>query len=100
MPPRSQLEINTSSVLRLVKEEASYHREAVEQAERIKKLENDKSEDENREYLLQQEVCLSTQNPHLCQRSLGCGMLLSSLCVTADLNSTGLWRRPRRCSLP
>jgi tubulin-specific chaperone A len=58
MPPRSQLEINTSSVLRLVKEEASYHREAVEQAERIKKLENDKSEDENREYLLQQEVCL------------------------------------------
>lgn len=60
MPPRSQLEINTSSVLRLVKEEASYHREAVEQAERIKKLENDKSEDENREFLLQQEVCLST----------------------------------------
>ena len=58
MPPRSQLEINTSSVLRLVKEEASYHREAVEQAERIKKLENDKSDDENREYLLQQEVCL------------------------------------------
>ncbi|KAJ5896708.1 uncharacterized protein N7473_006107 [Penicillium subrubescens] len=55
MPPRSQLEINTSSVLRLVKEEASYHREAVEQVERIKKLENDKSEDENREYLLQQE---------------------------------------------
>lgn len=60
MPPRSQLEINTSSVLRLVKEEASYHREAVEQAERIKKLENDKSEDENREYLLQQEVRLPT----------------------------------------
>lgn len=60
MPPRSQLEISTSSVLRLVKEEASYHREAVEQAERIKKLENDKSEDENREYLLQQEVCLPT----------------------------------------
>lgn len=56
MPPRSQLEINTASVLRLVKEEASYHREAVQQAERIKKLENEKSEDENREYLLQQEV--------------------------------------------
>ncbi|KAF3392649.1 hypothetical protein F1880_008581 [Penicillium rolfsii] len=55
MPPRSQLEIKTSSVLRLVKEEASYHSEAVEQAERIKKLENDKGEDENREYLLQQE---------------------------------------------
>lgn len=63
MPPRSQLEINTSSVLRLVKEEASYHREAVEQAERIKKLENDKSEDENREYLLQQEVCLPAPDP-------------------------------------
>ncbi|KAF7719486.1 Uncharacterized protein PECH_005227 [Penicillium ucsense] len=55
MPPRSQLEINTSSVLRLVKEEASYHQEAVQQTERIKKLENEQSEDENREFLLQQE---------------------------------------------
>lgn len=82
MPPRSQLEINTSSVLRLVKEEASYHREAVEQAERIKKLESDKSEDENREFLLQQEVCISTLdflrelvflfNIHLHYDSYGC----------------------------
>ncbi|KAJ5151072.1 uncharacterized protein N7482_010324 [Penicillium canariense] len=55
MAPRSQLEISTSSVLRLVKEEASYHQELVDQAERIKKLENDKSDDENREFTLQQE---------------------------------------------
>jgi tubulin-specific chaperone A len=56
--PRSQLEITTSSVIRLVKEEASYHRELEQQTERLTKLENDQSsEDENKEYLLKQEVC-------------------------------------------
>jgi len=56
--PRSQLEITTSSVIRLVKEEASYHRELQQQTERLNKLENDQSnEDENKEYLLKQEVC-------------------------------------------
>ncbi|OQD70150.1 hypothetical protein PENDEC_c026G06245 [Penicillium decumbens] len=54
--PRSQLEITTSSVIRLVKEEASYHRELQQQTERLNKLENDQSnEDENKEYLLKQE---------------------------------------------
>ncbi|KAJ5102963.1 hypothetical protein N7532_003492 [Penicillium argentinense] len=56
MAPRSQLEITTSSVIRLVKEEASYHNELIQQAERIKKLENAQGgEDENQEYLLKQE---------------------------------------------
>ncbi|KAE8358373.1 tubulin binding cofactor A [Aspergillus caelatus] len=56
MAPRSQLEIATSSVLRLVKEEASYHRESQEQAERIKKLESQQGgDDENKEYMLRQE---------------------------------------------
>ncbi|RAK95186.1 putative tubulin-specific chaperone Rbl2 [Aspergillus ibericus CBS 121593] len=56
MAPRSQLEIVTASVLRLVKEEASYHRELQQQKERIKKLESQESEeDENREYTLNQE---------------------------------------------
>ncbi|KAF7595051.1 hypothetical protein BBP40_007454 [Aspergillus hancockii] len=55
MAPRSQLEITTSSVLRLVKEEASYHRELQEQTKRIKKLESHGGEDENREYMLKQE---------------------------------------------
>lgn len=58
MAPRTQLEITTSSVIRLVKEEASYHSELQQQAERIKKLEADTtSDDENREYTLKQEVC-------------------------------------------
>ncbi|EAA57962.1 hypothetical protein AN6176.2 [Aspergillus nidulans FGSC A4] len=57
MAPRSQLEIATSAVQRLVKEEASYRREAEQQKERIKKLEaQDASTDENRDYMLKQEV--------------------------------------------
>ncbi|KAJ5473582.1 hypothetical protein N7475_003148 [Penicillium sp. IBT 31633x] len=56
MAPRSQLEITTSSVIRLVKEEASYHKELQQQTERIKKLEADTAGgDENREYTLKQE---------------------------------------------
>ncbi|CAI7640391.1 unnamed protein product [Penicillium glandicola] len=56
MAPRSQLEITTSSVTRLVKEEASYHKELEQQTQRIKRLEADTaSEDENREYTLKQE---------------------------------------------
>ena len=56
MAPRTQLEIITSSVLRLVKEEASYHRELQEQTERIRKLESQQGGDENKEYMLRQEV--------------------------------------------
>ncbi|KAE8335836.1 hypothetical protein BDV24DRAFT_119816 [Aspergillus arachidicola] len=56
MAPRSQLEITTSAVLRLVKEEASYHQEYQQQTERIKKLESQQgSDDENKEYMLRQE---------------------------------------------
>ncbi|KAB8215488.1 tubulin binding cofactor A [Aspergillus novoparasiticus] len=56
MAPRSQLEITTSAVLRLVKEEASYHQEYQQQTERIKKLESQQGgDDENKEYMLRQE---------------------------------------------
>ncbi|KAJ5287030.1 hypothetical protein N7478_002716 [Penicillium angulare] len=56
MAPRSQIEIVTSSVTRLVKEEASYHRELEQQGERIKKLESGQGgDDENKEYLMKQE---------------------------------------------
>lgn len=64
MAPRSQLEISTSSVIRLVKEEASYHNELIQQEARIKKLESaPNGEDENHEYIIKQEVCshLSTR---------------------------------------
>ncbi|BCS26398.1 putative tubulin-specific chaperone Rbl2 [Aspergillus puulaauensis] len=56
MAPRSQLEITTASVQRLVKEEGSYRRELEQQKERIQKLEaQDPSADENRDYMLNQE---------------------------------------------
>lgn len=57
MPPPSKLAVATSSTLRLVKEEASYHKELEQQEKRIKKLET--STDENAEYQLKQEVTLS-----------------------------------------
>lgn len=57
MPPPSQLAIATSSLNRLVKEEASYHKELEQQQSRIAKLEsNPDSENENAEYELRQEV--------------------------------------------
>jgi hypothetical protein len=55
MAPPSKLAIATSSLQRLIKEEASYHKEAVQQEARIKKIEADES-DENKEYILKQEV--------------------------------------------
>jgi tubulin-specific chaperone A len=55
MPPPSKVAIATGSVLRLVKEEASYYKEIVQQEERIKKLE-ESAGDENKEYTLRQEV--------------------------------------------
>jgi tubulin-specific chaperone A len=55
MPPPSKLAIAASSVKRLIKEEASYHKELTQQEARIKKLEAG-SEDENAEYQLKQEV--------------------------------------------
>jgi hypothetical protein len=55
MPPPSKVAIATGSVLRLVKEEASYHKEIAQQEERIKKLEASEG-DENKEYTLKQEV--------------------------------------------
>lgn len=66
MGPRSQLEIFTSSVLRLVNEEASYHRELKEQTEHVQRLEKDTgNEDENREYMLKQEVRTTLDNSYL-----------------------------------
>jgi len=55
MPPPSQLSIATSAVQRLVKEEASYHKELAQQESRIAKLEANPDGDENAEYQLKQE---------------------------------------------
>ena len=59
MAPPSQLAIATSSVQRLVKEEASYHKELKAQEARVEKLLASKDEDENAEYQIKQEVTLS-----------------------------------------
>jgi Tubulin binding cofactor A len=57
MPAPSKLAIQTAALLRLVKEEASYHKELEGQEQRIKNLEDDSSdENENRDYLIKQEV--------------------------------------------
>jgi tubulin-specific chaperone A len=55
MAPPSKIAIATGSVLRLVKEEASYHKEIAQQEECITKLEASAG-DENKEYTLRQEV--------------------------------------------
>ena len=62
MPPPSQLAIATSSLKRLVKEEASYHKELQQQQKSVQELESDASEEPadeegNREFQLKQEVC-------------------------------------------
>ena len=60
MPPASPLAIATSSVQRLVKEEASYHRELEQQTKRLQKLESEgpgADEEGNHAFLLKQEVC-------------------------------------------
>ena len=54
MPP-SKLAVATSSVTRLLKDEASYHKEMAQQEKRIQKLQEDK-DDGNAEYMLKQEV--------------------------------------------
>jgi tubulin-specific chaperone A len=55
MAPPSKLKVATGVLSRLVKEEASYHKELVQQEARIKKIQAD-TEDENAEYQLKQEV--------------------------------------------
>jgi dTDP-4-amino-4,6-dideoxygalactose transaminase len=58
MPAPSQLAIATSVVQRLIKEEASYHKELEKQQAHVQKLESNPGDDENAEYTLKQEVCL------------------------------------------
>ncbi|THW39561.1 hypothetical protein D6D19_02847 [Aureobasidium pullulans] len=55
MAPPSQLAIATSAVNRLVKEEASYHKELEHQQVRIEKLKQASSDEENAEWNLKQE---------------------------------------------
>ena len=61
MPPPSKLKVATGVLSRLVKEEASYHKELVQQEARIKKIEAD-TEGENAEFQLKQEVTPSSPN--------------------------------------
>lgn len=57
MAPPTQLAIATSSLTRLVKEEASYHKELEQQNANIAKLEQQgPGSDENAEFTLRQEV--------------------------------------------
>jgi hypothetical protein len=69
MAPPSKLAVATGSVTRLVKEEASYHKELVQQEERIKKLEASEG-DENKEYTLRQEVSFTSCGAKGCSDSI------------------------------
>jgi hypothetical protein len=108
MPPPTSLSIATASLNRLVKEEASYHKELEQQTQRLQKLENvgtngaADDEDDNREYLLNQEVCHSCYVPGLRLSALLCSssslpypflilvyvfrQLLTHVCNTAQSN--------------
>lgn len=55
MPPSSKLRVQTSALQRLIKEEASYHKELEQQESRITKLQSNPNDD-NAEYTLNQEV--------------------------------------------
>ena len=64
MAPPTPLAITTSSVRRLVKEEASYHTELAQQEGRLQRTEaqassNTSGGDENLEYQIRQEVRLT-----------------------------------------
>ena len=77
MGPKSQLQIATSSLNRLVKEEKSYHDEFEQQEANIAKLEQGGSNDENAEYTLRQEVIITTI----------LYFMVSTICVVLDLSS-------------
>ncbi|KAI6785834.1 uncharacterized protein J7T54_006173 [Emericellopsis cladophorae] len=66
MPAPSQLTIATSSVLRLLKEEITYHKELVDQEAKIKILEEKinsgaVTSDDNQEFMLKQERTAAEQ---------------------------------------
>jgi len=56
MPAPSRLQIATSSLERLLKEESSYHKELEQGKARVQRLEGEKSTDDNAEYMIRQEV--------------------------------------------
>jgi tubulin-specific chaperone A len=65
MPAPSRLQIATSSLERLLKEEASYHRELEQGEARIRAAEQQNSSDENADYVIRQEVLFSTSSAFL-----------------------------------
>lgn len=87
MPAPSPLSIAASSVQRLVKEEAYYHKELAGQQVRVDKLEGQIKEksadlDENAEYLLKQEVGKNPSPPLHIPPPFSC----SSHCVRSNID--------------
>ena len=83
MAPPSQIEIATSSVLRLVKEESSYRKELQGQLSRIEKLERDGG-DENFDFQLKQEVRIDFTN---CLLELWCMLANLGLLCSIETGS-------------
>ncbi|KAG9242878.1 tubulin binding cofactor A [Calycina marina] len=72
MAPPSQLAILTSSVERLIKEEASYHKELAQQEQRLERMIASDSTEENAEFQVKQERAAIEETkavfPPLCER--------------------------------
>lgn len=97
MPP-SQLSIATSVLSRLLKEEASYHKELAQQKTRIAKLEATQPEaDSNEAYSLKQEVCYSVfvSLPIITlRRSLSLSLLPILVFLSTSPSSHNSWTLP------
>ena len=89
----SQMQISTSALQRLLKEEQSYYKEQEQQEARISKLKNDTSgDDENHDYQLKQEVRMQIL-PLLF--NLAVMQILFKTRLTLIASSKGHWKRPR-----
>lgn len=85
MPAPSQLTIATSSVLRLLKEDVSYRKEAVDQEAQIKILEEKikagegLADETNDEFMLKQQVGSSSSNSNVISKHTFPNFYLSAL---------------------
>ena len=97
MAPPSKLDVAISSVNRLLKEKASYHKEEEAQVARIHKLEQETS-GENLEFMLKQEVLVAVSHtatvPLTCTRKslLRRPKPCSSLLISALLIPSPIWK--------
>ncbi|KAF5616573.1 beta-tubulin binding protein [Fusarium sp. NRRL 52700] len=96
MPPPSQLAIATGSVNRLLKEEASYHKEVEEEEAKVKalkeKIDSGANDDENASFMLKQQQTALEQTkavfgPLRQKIAVAVEKLAEQLAVSEELNA-------------